>query len=65
VTGKKPGTWITRAGKSCTYGITLIKDAPNPADAIRFLEFMLATNAGLRVLENMGQPRHSLRSSSA
>ena len=25
VTGKKPGTWITRAGKSCTYGVTLIK----------------------------------------
>jgi molybdate/tungstate transport system substrate-binding protein len=56
VTGKKPGTWITRAGKSCTYGITLIKDAPDSAEAIRFLEFMLAPDGGLKVLENMGQP---------
>jgi molybdate/tungstate transport system substrate-binding protein len=56
VTGKKPGTWINRVGKSCTYGITLIKDAPNSADAVRFLEFMLAPNGGLKVLEDMGQP---------
>ena len=28
VSGKKPGTWITRTGKSCTYGITLIKGRP-------------------------------------
>jgi molybdate/tungstate transport system substrate-binding protein len=38
VTGKKPGTWMTRTGKSCTYGITLIKEAPNPALALSFLE---------------------------
>jgi molybdate/tungstate transport system substrate-binding protein len=56
VTGKKPGTWINRVGKSCTYGITLIKDAPNSAAAVRFLEFMLAPTDGLKVLEDMGQP---------
>jgi molybdate/tungstate transport system substrate-binding protein len=56
VTGKKPGTWITRTGKSCTYGITLIKDAPNPAGATRFLEYLLAKDGGLKVLEEMGQP---------
>ena len=56
VTGKKPGTSINRVGKSCTYGITLIKDAPNSAAAVRFLEFMLAPNGGLKVLEDMGQP---------
>jgi molybdate/tungstate transport system substrate-binding protein len=56
VTGKKPGTWINRVGKSCTYGITLIKDAPNSAAAVRFLEFMLAPSGGLMVLEDMGQP---------
>jgi molybdate/tungstate transport system substrate-binding protein len=56
VTGKKPGTWIVRNGQSCTYGITLIKDAPNPSGAVRFLEFMLAPDGGLKVLEDMGQP---------
>jgi molybdate/tungstate transport system substrate-binding protein len=56
VTGKQPGTWITRTGKSCTYGITLVKDAPNPNGAIRFLEYLLAADGGLKVLEEMGQP---------
>ena len=56
VTGKKPGTWMTRTGKSCTYGITLVKDAPNPSGAVRFLEFMLAADGGLKVLNDMGQP---------
>ena len=56
VTGNKPGTWITRIGQSCTYGITLIKNAPNSSGAVRFLEFMLASDGGLKVLADMGQP---------
>jgi molybdate/tungstate transport system substrate-binding protein len=56
VTGKKPGTWITRTGKSCTYGITLIKDAPNREGAIKFLSYLLAPQGGLKVLKEMGQP---------
>jgi molybdate/tungstate transport system substrate-binding protein len=56
VSGKSPGTWITRVGKSCTYGITLIKDSPNPSGAVKFLEFMLAPDGGLKVLQEMGQP---------
>jgi molybdate/tungstate transport system substrate-binding protein len=56
VTGKKPGTWITRTGKSCTYGITQVKNAPNPEGATRFLEYMLAKDGGLKVLKEMGQP---------
>ena len=56
VTGKKPGTWITRTGKSITYGITLIKDAPNRAGAVRFLEYLLSADGGLKVLKEMGQP---------
>jgi molybdate/tungstate transport system substrate-binding protein len=56
VTGKKPGTWMTRTGKSCTYGITLIKDAPNKAGAVRFLEYLLDPKGGLQVLKDMGQP---------
>jgi molybdate/tungstate transport system substrate-binding protein len=56
VTGKSPGTWITRVGKSCTYGITLVKDSPNPDGAVKFLEFMLSPDGGLKVLAEMGQP---------
>jgi molybdate/tungstate transport system substrate-binding protein len=56
LTGKKPGSQITRVGKSCTYGITLIKDSPNPSGAVRFLEFMLSPDGGLKVLKDMGQP---------
>jgi len=56
VTGKKPGEWITRTGQSVTYGITLVKDAPNPAGATRFLEYLLSADGGLKVLKDMGQP---------
>jgi molybdate/tungstate transport system substrate-binding protein len=56
VTGQKPGEWITRSGQSITYGITLIKNAPNPAGAIRFLEYLLSPDGGLKVLKEMGQP---------
>jgi molybdate/tungstate transport system substrate-binding protein len=56
VTGKKPGTWITRTGSSCTYGITLIKEAPNPQGALAFLEYVLSPGGGLKILKEMGQP---------
>lgn len=56
VTGKKPGTWITRTGKSCTYGIAQLKSAPHPEGATRFLEYLLRADGGLKVLESMGQP---------
>jgi molybdate/tungstate transport system substrate-binding protein len=56
VTGEKPGSTITRTGQSITYGITLIKDAPHRSAAVKFLEFMLAPDGGLKVLEEMGQP---------
>ncbi|OEU82836.1 MAG: molybdate ABC transporter substrate-binding protein [Desulfobacterales bacterium S5133MH4] len=56
VTGKKPGTWISRTGKSCTYGITIVKDAPNPEAAVAFLEFLMDPNNGLKILKEMGQP---------
>lgn len=56
VTGKKPGTWITRTGKSCTYGITILKDAPHPEAAVVFLEFLMDSKGGLKILKEMGQP---------
>jgi molybdate/tungstate transport system substrate-binding protein len=56
VSGKKPGTFITKKGKSCTYGITLIKDAPNPEAARAFMVFLLSADHGLKTLQRMGQP---------
>lgn len=56
VTGSKPNTWITRKGQSCTYGITMIKNAPNPEAAKAFLNFLLSSDHGLKILGEMGQP---------
>jgi molybdate/tungstate transport system substrate-binding protein len=56
VTGKEPGTFMDMKGKSCTYGITLVKSAPNKEAAIAFLTYMLDSQGGLKVLKDMGQP---------
>ena len=56
VTGKTKGTWITLTGKSITYGVTLIKDSPNPKDAVSFLQYLLDPAGGLKILKSMGQP---------
>ena len=55
VTGKKPGTFLTMNGKSCTYGVALVKNAPNAEAATAFLQYMLDPQGGLKVLEEMGQ----------
>jgi molybdate/tungstate transport system substrate-binding protein len=56
VTGKKPGEFMDMKGASVTYGITLIKDAPNKEAAIAFLEYMLDPKGGLKILKEQGQP---------
>ncbi|MDY6951577.1 MAG: tungstate ABC transporter substrate-binding protein WtpA [Thermodesulfobacteriota bacterium] len=56
VTGKEPGTFMAIKGKSCTYGVTLAKEAPNKEAAVAFLRYMLDPDGGLKVLKEMGQP---------
>jgi molybdate/tungstate transport system substrate-binding protein len=56
VTGKEPGTFMEMRGGSVTYGITLIKDAPNREAAITFLQYMLDPQGGLKILKDQGQP---------
>jgi molybdate/tungstate transport system substrate-binding protein len=56
VSGKAPGTTITMQGKSITYGVALLKDAPNPEAAVAFLSFMLNPSGGLKILKELGQP---------
>ena len=56
VTGQEPGTFMEMKGGSVTYGITLIKDAPNREAAIAFLQYMLDPQGGLKILKDQGQP---------
>jgi molybdate/tungstate transport system substrate-binding protein len=56
VTGKKPGTFMDMKGGSVTYGITMIKDAPNREAAVAFLKYLLDPQGGLKVLKDQGQP---------
>jgi molybdate/tungstate transport system substrate-binding protein len=56
VTGKKPGTYMDMKGGSITYGIALIKSAPNKEAAIAFLKYMLDPQGGLKILKDQGQP---------
>ena len=56
VTGKKPGTFEEKKGKSCTYGITILQNAPNGKAATAFVEYLLDPDGGLEILEDMGQP---------
>jgi molybdate/tungstate transport system substrate-binding protein len=56
VTGKQPGTFMEIKGGSVTYGVTLIKSAPNKEAAVAFLRYMLAPDGGLKVLKDQGQP---------
>ena len=56
VTGKKPGTFMNVKGGSCTYGVTLVKNAPNKEGAVAFLKYMLSPGGGLKILKDMGQP---------
>lgn len=56
VSGKKPGEFTEIQGKSITYGITLLKDAPNREAAIALLEYILDPEGGLKILGEMGQP---------
>jgi molybdate/tungstate transport system substrate-binding protein len=56
VTGEKPGSYINREGRFVAYGITLLKDAPNPEAAEAFLEYLLDPQGGQKVLARFGQP---------
>lgn len=56
VTGKKPGEFMEMKGESVTYGITLLKNAPNREAALAFLEYMLDPKGGLKILKDQGQP---------
>ncbi|MBN2808611.1 MAG: tungstate ABC transporter substrate-binding protein WtpA [Deltaproteobacteria bacterium] len=56
ISGKRPGEKIELSGKSITYGVTLLDQAPNRAAAILFLDYLLDPAGGMKILAEMGQP---------
>jgi molybdate/tungstate transport system substrate-binding protein len=55
VTGKKPGTFVTKTGQPIIYGITILNNAPNRELALKFLTFLLDVDKGGGILEENGQ----------
>ncbi len=56
IAGKTPDSKITMKGEPMIYGITCLDDAPNKKAAMAFMEFMLAKNGGMKIMEANGQP---------
>ena len=56
ISGKEPGTFITKIGEPMVYGVTIPKNAPNPEAALAFVKFLLTKNQGMAIMEELGQP---------
>jgi molybdate/tungstate transport system substrate-binding protein len=56
INGKEPGKKETVKGEPMVYGVTMLRNAPNRAAAIAFLQFMLAKEKGMKIMEKDGQP---------
>ncbi|WP_092439011.1 tungstate ABC transporter substrate-binding protein WtpA [Williamwhitmania taraxaci] len=56
IAGKQPGDSLQVVGSPMVYGITIPKNAENPALAEKFVEFLLSPEKGGKVLASMGQP---------
>jgi molybdate/tungstate transport system substrate-binding protein len=55
IVGKEPGKKISIQGEPMIYGVTMLKDAPNPEVARKFLHFLLSEKKGLEIMEKNGQ----------
>lgn len=56
VTGEQPGTFFNRQGRFVAYGITMLKDAPNPEAAEAFFLYLLDPEGGQKIMRECGQP---------
>ena len=55
MTGRTPGSRLTRRGEPIVYSVTVPRSAPNPAGGIAFVAFLLGPE-GRRILSRAGQP---------
>ena len=55
LSGKKKDEKIIQKGEPMIYGISILKNAPNPDLAVRFLAFLYHAEKGVKILEQNGQ----------
>ena len=56
INGKVPGEKVNMTGEAMVYGVTMLKDAPNKIAALKFLEFLLSPDKGMKIMIRNGQP---------
>ena len=56
INGEKPGQKKTVKGEPMIYSVTMLRDAPNKPAAIAFLQFLLSSDKGMKIMEKNGQP---------
>jgi molybdate/tungstate transport system substrate-binding protein len=54
IIGSKPGEYVTKNGEAMSYGISIIKTAPNKQNAIKFVNFVLSKK-GKEIMKKNGQ----------
>lgn len=55
LSGKEPGSIISKVGEPMVYGITIPSNAPHKNTAIKFVDFLLS-DKGMVIMERNGQP---------
>lgn len=55
ISGKKLGEKIVKTGEPMIYGVTVLNNAPNKENALKFTDFLLSTK-GMNIMEKNGQP---------
>jgi len=55
ISGKEPGSVITRKGEPMVYGVTIPRNAPNQNAALTFVAFLLARDKGMAIMKRNGQ----------
>lgn len=55
IAGQRPEEKLTIHGEPMIYGVTMLKNAPNPDVARAFLHFLLSRHQGLELVEKNGQ----------